>query len=91
MGTRVCTLVSKLCLHMACSFFRLTPLEAVQGVTHHAARALGLTDRGTLAVGHTVTHRDRDTEADRQRADRHDPRAANPWVTGALSETESGR
>lgn len=37
--------------HMACSFFRLTPLEAVQGVTRHAARALGLTDRGTLAVG----------------------------------------
>lgn len=40
-----------LMVHMACSFFRLTPLEAVQGVTRHAARALGLTDRGTLAVG----------------------------------------
>lgn len=37
--------------HMACSFFRLTPLEAVQGITVHAARALGLRDRGTLAAG----------------------------------------
>lgn len=37
--------------HMACSFFRLTPLEAVRGITVHAARALGLHDRGTLAAG----------------------------------------
>lgn len=37
--------------HMACSFFRLTPLEAVRGITVHAARALGLSDRGTLATG----------------------------------------
>jgi imidazolonepropionase len=37
--------------HMACSFFRLTPLEAVQGITVHAARALGLADRGRLAPG----------------------------------------
>jgi imidazolonepropionase len=37
--------------HMACSFFRLTPLEAVRGITVHAARALGLHDRGTLAPG----------------------------------------
>lgn len=38
-------------LHMACTFWRLTPLEALQGATAHAARALGLYDRGTLAVG----------------------------------------
>lgn len=37
--------------HMACSFFRLTPLEAVRGITVHAARALGLHDRGQLAAG----------------------------------------
>lgn len=37
--------------HMACSFFRLTPLEAVRGITVYAALALGLRDRGTLAVG----------------------------------------
>ncbi|MDR7151995.1 imidazolonepropionase [Hydrogenophaga palleronii] len=37
--------------HMACTLFRLTPLEAVRGITVHAAKALGLHDRGTLAVG----------------------------------------
>ena len=36
--------------HMACTFFRLTPLEAIRGITCHAALALGLTDRGRLAV-----------------------------------------
>ena len=36
---------------MACTLFRLTPEEALRGVTVHAARALGLADRGTLAVG----------------------------------------
>lgn len=36
---------------MACTLFRLTPLEAVQGITMNAARALGLHDRGQLAPG----------------------------------------
>jgi imidazolonepropionase len=36
---------------MACTLFRLTPLEAVQGITLHAARALGLHDRGQLSAG----------------------------------------
>ncbi len=40
-----------LMLNMACTLFRLTPEEALAGVTRHAARALGLSDRGTLAVG----------------------------------------
>lgn len=40
-----------LMMSMACTFFRLTPLEAWQGVTVHAARALGLADRGSLAPG----------------------------------------
>ncbi|MFN7725324.1 MAG: imidazolonepropionase, partial [Rubrivivax sp.] len=40
-----------LMLNMACTFFRLTPEEAVRGATQNAARALGLHDRGTLAVG----------------------------------------
>src|SRR6266550_3973966 len=40
-----------LTLNMACTLFRLTPAEALAGVTRHAARALGLADRGTLAVG----------------------------------------
>jgi imidazolonepropionase len=40
-----------LMINMACTLFRLTPEEAVRGVTAHAARALGLGDRGVLAAG----------------------------------------
>ena len=41
-----------LMLNMACTLFRLTPAEALAGVTREAARALGLQDRiGTLEAG----------------------------------------
>jgi len=40
-----------LMLNMACTLFGLTPEEALAGATREAARALGLPDRGTLAVG----------------------------------------
>ena len=40
-----------LMLNMACVLFRLTPDEALAGATKHAARALGLADRGMLAAG----------------------------------------
>ena len=40
-----------LMLNMACTLFRLTPEEALRGVTVHGARALGLHDRGMLAPG----------------------------------------
>ena len=40
-----------LAMNMACTLFRMTPLEALQGTTTHAARALGLSDRGTIAPG----------------------------------------
>jgi len=41
-----------LMLHMACTLFRLTPEEALRGVTVHAARALGLqASHGTLEAG----------------------------------------
>jgi imidazolonepropionase len=41
-----------LALNMACTLWRLTPQEALAGVTRHAARALGLQERiGTLEVG----------------------------------------
>ena len=40
-----------LAMNMACTLFRMTPAEALAGATTHAARALGLADRGTLAVG----------------------------------------
>lgn len=45
----VCSLLAT--LNMACTLFRLTPEEAVRGATQHAARALGLTDRGQLIAG----------------------------------------
>ena len=40
-----------LAMNMACTLFRMTPAEALAGTTVHAARALGLRDRGTLAPG----------------------------------------
>ena len=40
-----------LMLNFACTLFRLTPEEALAGVTRNAARALGLADRGTIAAG----------------------------------------
>lgn len=40
-----------LMLNMACTLFRLTPGEALSGVTHNAARALGCADRGRLEPG----------------------------------------
>ena len=40
-----------LMLNMACTLFRLTPAEALAGVTRNAARALGLNDRGRLEAG----------------------------------------
>ena len=38
-------------MQLACTHFRLTPEEALRGATVHAARALGLRDRGVLRVG----------------------------------------
>ena len=63
-------------MNMACTLFRMTPEEALRGATVHAARALGLADRGTLASG--------------QRADFVVWDAAHPaelcyWIGGALA------
>lgn len=49
-GSSPCTSLL-LMLNMACTLFRLTPQEALAGVTRHAAHALGLADRGVLAAG----------------------------------------
>ncbi len=38
-------------MNMACVLFGLTPEETLRGVTAHAARALGLSDRGRLEPG----------------------------------------
>ena len=41
-----------LMLNMACTLFRLTPEEAIAGMTREAARALGLQDEiGTISAG----------------------------------------
>ncbi|AXT35847.1 imidazolonepropionase [Phaeobacter sp. LSS9] len=39
-----------LTMNMGCTLFRMTPEEAMAGVTRNAARALGLTDRGQIAA-----------------------------------------
>ncbi len=41
-----------LAMNMACTMFRMTPLEALLGLTAHAARALGETNLGRLVAGH---------------------------------------
>ena len=38
-------------MNMACVLFGMRPEEALSGVTANAARALGLKDRGTIAIG----------------------------------------
>ena len=38
-------------MQLACTHFRLTPEDALRGATMHAARAVGLADRGLLRVG----------------------------------------
>lgn len=40
-----------LAMNMACTLFRLTPLEALLGMTAHAARALGESGRGRIVPG----------------------------------------
>jgi imidazolonepropionase len=40
-----------LAMNMGCTLFRMTPEEALQGVTVHAACALGLKDCGTVEIG----------------------------------------
>lgn len=49
-GSSPCTSLL-LMLNMACTLFRLTPEEALAGVTRNAAKALGLVDRGVIAPG----------------------------------------
>ncbi len=50
-GTSPCTSLL-LMLNMGCTLFRLTPAEALAGVTRHAARALGMTNEaGRISLG----------------------------------------
>jgi imidazolonepropionase len=49
-GSSPCTSLL-LIMNMGCTLFRMTPEEALAGVTRNAARALGLADRGVIAAG----------------------------------------
>lgn len=40
-----------LAMNMSCTLFRMTPQEALAGVTRNGARALGLTDKGIIRAG----------------------------------------
>ena len=65
----------RLAMNMACTLFGLTPLEALRGATVHAARALGLDDRGRLAPG---------LRADLALWDVQHPDELAYWIGGAL-------
>lgn len=60
---------------MACTLFRMTPEEALAGITVHAARALGLSDRGTLEPG---------KRADIAVWNVHEPSELCYWIGGPL-------
>ena len=63
-------------MQLACTHFRLTPEEALRGATVHAARALGLHDRGTLRAG---------LRADFVRWDARRPAELCYWLGGRLA------
>jgi imidazolonepropionase len=63
-------------MQLACTHFRLTPEEALRGATTHAARALGLHDRGVLRPG---------MRADFVRWDVGHPAELGYWLGGSLA------
>jgi imidazolonepropionase len=63
-------------MQLACTLFRLTPEEALRGATCHAARALGLDDRGRLIPG---------LRADFVRWSVREPAALCYWLGGSLA------
>ncbi|MEO5962703.1 MAG: amidohydrolase family protein, partial [Thermomonas sp.] len=63
-------------MQLACTHFKLTPEEALRGATVHAARALGLQDRGMLRVG---------MRADFVRWDAGQPAELCYWLGGQLA------
>ena len=78
-----------LMIHMACTLFRLTPEEAWRGVTAHAARALGLPDRGTLAAGQRADFVVWDAEHPREMAYRFGHNPCRRVVCGGVERTST--
>ncbi len=78
------TLSLLLMLNMACTLFRLTPEEAWRGVTVHAAQALGLKDRGTIAAGQRADLAVWDAEHPRELAYRFGHNPCRRVVFGGL-------
>lgn len=69
----------RLAMHLACTLFGLTPIEALRGTTRHAAQALGLQARkGVLAVG---------SDADFVLWDAQDPAQLAYWLGGQLAHS----
>jgi imidazolonepropionase len=77
------TLSLPLMIHLACVDFRLTPEEAVRGATVHAARALGLADRGRLVAGQRADFALWEHEHPRELAYRFGHAACRRVVVGA--------
>lgn len=68
----------RLMMNMACTLFRLTPEEALAGVTCHAARALGISAHcGTLQAGKEASFVAWDVEH---------PAELSYWLGGTLSK-----
>jgi imidazolonepropionase len=65
-------------MQLSCTHFRLTPEEALRGATTHAARALGLHDRGVLRVG---------MRADFVHWNIRDPAELCYWLGGRLAQS----
>jgi imidazolonepropionase len=65
-------------MSLACTLFSLTPEQALRGTTVHAARALGLHDRGVLALG---------MRADFVHWNIRRPAELSYWLGGALART----
>ena len=78
-----------LMLNMACTLFRLTPEEAWRGVTTHAARALGLHDRGMLAAGQRADFVVWDAEHPREIAYRFGHNPCRRVVRGGVQRMQS--
>ena len=80
-----------LMLNMACTLFRLTPEEAWRGVTVNAAKALGLGDRGSLAVGQRADLAVWDAEHPREMAYRFGHNPCRRVVVGGAESTPKGQ